>query len=442
MNKKKWFPLFVLLLLTFTTIVSACSNHSTQSESDNSSNAGTEQSSPSSSPTDSPAKELVKLNFSTNASGGTLDAYQVIVDQFNKDNPEINVEMSALGKDFNTLMTAKMANNDLPDLFSTAGWSVRRFGEYLLPLNDRSWAMQVNEQIKPTVTDGNGNLVVLPLDIDISGVVYNPEILKQLNLKAPETWDQFLTACETIKKAGYTPISVAGKDSGDIAGLMSRLSLSLLVQSNPSYKDDFDKDSFDWTHFASVTDFVSNLKKKGYLNVDVLTADKPTVYAELAKGKVAFAFQSNQTIAEVKKLNPDALISMMPLPVSDANTQPFLISGERDSVGIWKESKHPKEALIFLDYLAKSENVQKVAESYSLQAGLKGVQTNLGALQETFDQYSQAVVSNHFDRQYLPNGMFTTLGTVGSGLLSGTMDSKQVEATMKDDYDRLKKAGN
>lgn len=438
-NKKKVLPLLVLLLLSLTMIVAACANNSANNGSTSSSNASNGQSGESS-PSTAPAKELVNLDFSTNASGGTLEAIQAIVDQFNKENSVIHVELSALGKDFNTLMTAKMANNDLPDLFSTASWSVRRFGEYLLPLNDRSWAGQVNDQIKPVVTDANGNLTVLPLDIDISGVVYNQKMLQDLNIEVPQTWDQFLAACEAVKKAGHTPIAVAGKDSGDVAGLMSRIALSLLIQSNPSYKDDLNKGTFDWSKFSAVTDFVGNLKDKGYLNVDYLTSDKPTVYNEFAKGNVAFAFQSNQTIAEVKKLNPDAPISMMTLPVNDTTTQPFLISGERDSVGVWRDSKHKEEALTFLDYLAKPENVQKVAESYLLPAALNGVQVNLGDLQATFDQYSQAAVSNHFDRQYLPNGMFTTLGNVGTGFLSGTMDAGQVESTMKDDYTRLNNA--
>ncbi|MBB6633180.1 ABC transporter substrate-binding protein [Cohnella thailandensis] len=430
-------PIVLLLLAMF---VSACGNgnNSADSASSPSGNAAPYESS--SQPPSPSAKSPVTLDFSTNASGGTLDAFKDIAERFNEEHEGITVEVAELGKDFNTLMTAKMASNDMPDLFSTAGWSVRRFGEYLLPLNDRAWASQVAEEIKPVVTDAGGNLLALPMDIDISGMVYNPSILQELGLSVPETWEQFLAACEAIKKAGYTPVAVAGKESSDIAGLMSRVSLSLLVQSNPDYKAAFEQGSFDWNQFAAVTDFVSNLKSKGYLNADYLTADKATIYSEFAKNKAAFAFQSNQTIAEIMKLNPDSRVSMMRIPVNGESSEPFLISGERDSVGVWKDTKHKEEALLFLDYLAQPDNVRKIAEAYSLPAGLSGVEANLGALQETFNQYEGAAVSNHFDRQYLPNGMFTTLGTVGSGLLSGTMDAGQVFSAMSEDYTRLTNA--
>ncbi|RED64781.1 ABC transporter substrate-binding protein [Cohnella lupini] len=432
-----------LLALSFSILTTACSNGSENTAAIGGSNpanaAANKPADTSNAAPAAPAKDPVTLNFSTNASGGTLEAFKAITDQFNQAHQGITVEVADLGKDFNTLMTAKMASNDMPDLFSTAGWSVRRFGEYLLPLNDRSWAGQVEGQIKPVVTDMAGNLVALPMDIDISGIVYNAKILKDLNLTVPQTWDQFLADCEAIKKAGLTPIAIAGKD-GDAAGFMSRIALSLLVQSNPSYKDAFDSKTFDWKQFGPVTDFVLNLKAKGYLNKDNLTADKPSVYAQFAKDQVAFAFQSNQTIAEIKKLNPDSSVSMMMLPVSGDGAQPFLISGERDSVGVWKDSKHQEEALTFLDFLAQPENVQKIAESYALPAGLTGVKSDLGALQSVYDQYAQAAVSNHFDRQYLPNGMYTTLGTVGTAILSGTMDPAHAESALSDDYVRLNNA--
>jgi len=431
----------LLFLLAFTLIAAACGDSDAGTPASNAPDSGsTSTASASPSPATSTPQEPVTLDFTTNSSGGTLDAFKEIVAQFNKDHPGITVELAELGKDFNALMTAKMASNDLPDLFSTAGWSVRRFGEYLLPLNDREWAGQIADQIQPVVTNAAGHLVALPMDVDISGMVYNKALLQELGIAVPETWEQFLAACETIKKAGYTPIAVAGKETSDVAGLMSRIALSLLVQSHPGYKAEFEQGSFDWSQFGVVTDFVENLKAKGYLNADYLTADKATLYAEFARNKVVFAFQSNQTIAEIKKLNPAADVSMMRLPVQDTSTAPFLVSGERDSVGVWKDTKHPQEALTFIDYLAQPENVRKIAEAYSLPAGLKGVEVNLGALQDTFDQYQDAVVSNHFDRQYLPNGMFTTLGTVGSGFLSGTMDKQTVIKTMSEDYSRLSNA--
>lgn len=388
--------------------------------------------------TQSPAKkEKVTLEFFSNTSGGTLEAYQRIVDKFNQENPDIFVELTPQSKDYEALMNAKMATNDLPDLWNTHGWSVHKYSEYLRPLNDQPWASKLVNEIKPIVTDSAGNVYVLPFDVDISGMLYNVKILQELNITVPETWEQFLAACEVIKNAGYTPIAIGGKDTGDVAGFLGRVAPSFLTQdASVEYKDELKDGSFDWSHFDEVSKFILQLRDKGYYNVDYLTADKQAVFKGFAENKVAFAFQANNSIFEVLKLNPDAQISMMRIPVN--NGSPFLISGERDAIGIWKDTEHEEEALKFLTYMSQPENVSQIAEAYSIPAALTDVQVNLGDLEEVFSKFSDVPVTNNFDREYLPNGMWNTLKVVGPGLLSGELNVENASRAMKTDYDRLR----
>ena len=57
-----------------------------------------------------------------------------------KANPDIKVEFSAPGADYEKLMKIKMAANDMPDVFSTHGWAKVRYGDFLLDLRDQPWA--------------------------------------------------------------------------------------------------------------------------------------------------------------------------------------------------------------------------------------------------------------------------------------------------------------
>jgi len=388
---------------------------------------------------EAPAKP-VTLEFASNAKESTLEAYAAIAERFREEHPHITVEVVGVPKDFEAQMNARMANNDLPDLWTTHGWAVRKYGEYLLPLNDQPWIGGLVDEIKPIVTDeATGNVYALPLDVDLSGLIYNRKLLDELNLEVPETWEQFLAASETIKNAGYTPIHLGGKDTSDVAGFVSRISLSLLAPNEQAAAGRQLLDgTFDWSEFRAVTDFILQLKEKGYLNVDHLTADKAATYAAFAENKAAFAFQSNQSIYEILKLNPEAQVSMMRLPVSGEGAEPFLISGERNAVGVWKDTPHREEALLFLEFLAKPEHVSAIAATYSLPAAFEGVEVELGELAAAFRAFESVPVSNHFDREYLPNGMWNTLKSVGPGLLSGEMDSERAAAVMKEDYDRLR----
>ena len=67
-------------------------------------------------------------------------AFEEVTEKFEKENPDIDVELLIGASGFEEMMKTKMAANDLPDLWTTHGWSVNRYSEYLRPLNDREWA--------------------------------------------------------------------------------------------------------------------------------------------------------------------------------------------------------------------------------------------------------------------------------------------------------------
>lgn len=385
--------------------------------------------------------DIVNLEFAVKETGSTLEAYQKIVDSFNAENNGIQVEIVSYGKDYASLMKAKMAANDLPDLFTTHGWSVFLYGPYLAPLNDRVWVKDLAPEIVGTVTDLDGNIVALPMDIDIAGMICNDKILRDCGIeKHPETLPEFLEACEIIKNAGYTPIHIAGKDTGDVAGLFSRLSLAILTTSeSQNYSENLYNGTFDWSNYDEVGQFVLDLVNNGYTNIDYLTADKSGTFRGLAQDKVAFAFQSNLTIAEVKKLNPNAEVSMMKIPGYTENDDAFLISGERDAVGVWKDSENLEESLIFIDYLARPENVKLVAEAYNLPPSMVTVTDVNSEIAELLNVIDGCYVSNHFDREYLPEGMWNTLKVYSTSILSGESSVSEGSKIMESEYNRLKK---
>ena len=381
------------------------------------------------------------LEFAIKETGSTLEAYEAIVDAFNESHPEINVEIVSYGKDYQALMKTKMAANDLPDLFTTHGWAVALYGDYLYPLNDRSWTEHLLPEIRSTVTDYDGHVVALPMDIDITGLICNDDVLAASGVGArPENLPEFLEACEKIKAAGYTPIHIAGKDSSDVAGLFSRLSLSILTMSEKqNYAKELLDGTFDWTKYDEIGSFVLSLVENGYTNVDYLTADKSGTYRGLAQNKVAFAFQSNLTMAEVRKLNPEANVSMMEIPGYSEDDSSFLISGERDAVGVWKDSENLDAALVFIDYLAEPENVLLIAEAYSLPPSMDNAEVTDPGILAILDQIDGSTVTNHFDRQYLPDGMWNTLKVYSTSVLSGESTVSEGSELMRNDYERLKK---
>ncbi|MFD0679293.1 MULTISPECIES: ABC transporter substrate-binding protein [unclassified Paenibacillus] len=388
-----------------------------------------------------PTKEAkaVKLTMMTNATGMTFDAIQTIIDGFTKENPGIQVDFSTQGKDYEQLMKAKMASNDLPDLFATHGWSVNRYSEYLRPLNDQPWFGNLTDTIKPTISDKKGNVYVLPLNIDQSGIVYNKKVLKDLNLEIPKTWEELMAACKVIKNANITPIHIGGKDTTKLAGFFNKLAPTVLVSDKShNYGDSLKDGTFDWSGWNLVSQQLVNLKKEGYLNKDVVTADPLSAAEKIATGKAAFLFENNAIVAEVMKINPDAQVGMMPVPAFYKGDEPILNGGEREAFGVWNKSKNIDAALLLLSYLAKSDNIAKVAAATGMPAGLKNVKYDLGGLTADFSKYGSLRTIPVFDREYLPNGMWSTLKIIGPALLTGDMTVEESSRMMNDDYKKLR----
>ncbi len=65
-------------------------------------------------------KELEgELEIVTNANEQTYNAVNEILEQFMKENPGVKISYTTQGSDYEQLMKARMASNDLPDIFVT-----------------------------------------------------------------------------------------------------------------------------------------------------------------------------------------------------------------------------------------------------------------------------------------------------------------------------------
>src|SRR5690606_30913443 len=78
--------------------------------------------------------------YNSNSDPAVQKVIQQIVDEFEKENPDIDVELNFPGSQYENIMRVKMAANDLPDVFDTHGWAKIRYGKYLADLRDEEWA--------------------------------------------------------------------------------------------------------------------------------------------------------------------------------------------------------------------------------------------------------------------------------------------------------------
>ena len=383
----------------------------------------------------------VTITFSTNVVGGKAEALQTACEEFEKETG-YTVDFQAPGESYEELMKTKMSANELPDVFTTHGWSVARYSDYLEPVNDLEWASDINEQIKPVITDKEGNMYVLPIDMDIAGIICNMTVLEEAGVNPDEikTWDDFAAACDKIKAAGKTPIHMGGKDNWTIGQYFDWAAPSYFVTDDAtSQADALKSGEFGTATWEKVAGMMDEWVKAGYFNEDVLTADYNSDTQALAQDEAAFCFYGNSGIVDTLNVNPDANLGMIPIPAAVEGDEPSLIAGEDIAVGVWKDSKVKDEAIELLNYLAKPEVAKAICEAAGNKSGLNGVEAEIGDIGAYYDKYADVETFPYFDREYLPSGMWDVMCATGADILAqkdGAVENagKTMEQNFNDKY--------
>jgi len=362
----------------------------------------------------------VTLTFMVNMTNTQADLLQQISNEYEAESGN-KVEFSAPGSSYEELMKTKMSANECPDLFTTHGWSVLRYSEYLEPINDLSWAGDINPQIKPVITDDDGNMFVLPMDVDVAGIVYNVSVLEEAGVDVDDikTWDDFQDACAKIKAIGKDPIHMGGKDSWTIGQFFDWAAPSFLITNDEdNQREELKSGNFSVEKWEEVAQLMADMVAKGYFNSDALTADYSSDLKALAGGTAAFGFYGNYAFNAAKEYNPDAKLGMMPVPSKDSSDAPTLISGERTAVGVFNDSEHKAAAIEFLNFLARPENIARMAVSDGSPAGLTTATADLGDLKPFYEKYADVETFPYFDRVYLPSGMWDVMCATGADILA------------------------
>lgn len=153
---------------------------------------------------------------------GVVPFYRSIVEEFNATNDlGVTVDMQFYeNEQYKTKLATLMASNSVPDIFFT--WEL----DYLRPFVEGGKVLDITEMfeadselsagfaestLKPMTYDGK--LYGLPTLSAYTVVYYNKQIFEENGVTVPETWDDFLAVCQTLKDNGVTPMSIPATDA-------------------------------------------------------------------------------------------------------------------------------------------------------------------------------------------------------------------------------------
>lgn len=362
-----------------------------------------------------------EIEVALNYSGTALDTMDALITQFTEETGII-VHVVTYGDDYETALKTRMASNDLPDVWSTHGWAVLRYGEYLLPLNDEAWYQYQDASILSAIQDDNGVGYCLSISESINALAYNEDVCKAAGVDPStiRTWDDFAEACEKVKAAGYTPIIIGGGSIGLMSSLMNLIAPTFWTSDGCPYDEAeaLQNGTFDWnTRGYDIINLVADWWNAGYINQDVLTLSSDESVRMLANGEGAFKIGGIEAlVANARTYNPEANIRFIPVPAVNPDGKTTMLIGEGNGFGIWKESAELEASKAFLSYLARPDVASEINSVTASVSALTNVessdQTINSMMEDNVKTYGdQICYDNIWDRKYFPSGMWSVMGT-------------------------------
>ena len=366
---------------------------------------------------------------------------QSVISDFQKQNPNITVNYTKQDiKQYRERLSTRIQNGTGPDIFRFHNTWFPMFSGVLLPLpNDTVNKSEFQKSYYPVIQSDlvkNGAVYGIPLEIDTLSLFVNTEILKASGVLPPATWDDFNKASRALTvKDENGKIKTSGTAMGtfdNVTHAPDIMSL-LFIQNGANLKNlvSTSQNASDALNFY--TSFAM-----GEGNVWDETLD-PSILA-FSKGNLAMYFGYSYDVFAIKAMNSNISFQVLPVP---------RLPGRKMTIasywaeGVNAKSKFQKEALLFLNFLAKKETQQKIfseesktrlfGEPYSRIDLLDSLKNN--DLVYVFAAQGKDAVSSFFASNTFDNGINSQmngyLGNAVRSILGNTSAQSAVETLSK-----------
>jgi glucose/mannose transport system substrate-binding protein len=308
-----------------------------------------------------PSADVVEI-YHWWTSGGEAAAINALVDVFKAKYPDVAVIQSPVaggaGYVFQAVIKPLVLAGEAPDAFQMhAGYEGKPYydGGYLDPItslwNDEKWADFIPKVVQDMVKFGNDYYAV-PVNIHRPNVVwYNKPLLTAHGIDPATltTWDAFFAACDTLKAAGITPISLG--DSGKWAA--THVLEQIIASEGIGFYQDWVNGKVTSATDAKLLDALTKFSKYlGYVNTDhaALTWDQAT--AKVITGEAAFNIMGDWANGEFYVANKVYGTDYGTFPVpGTAGMYGLVIDCFQHPKGV----KHPENSLNWLKVVGSKE---------------------------------------------------------------------------------------
>lgn len=193
-------------------------------------------------------KERTKIRFAFWEPGlghGLEEAVKMVKMSYEQIHPETEVEIITQPvNSYQEWLKTQLAINDVPEIVSNnavllndlyvADYITDLDKEYMqtTPYSDGEiWKDTFRDEcVTRAHASSSGSMYAIPLFDAGLAIYYNKDIYEKLNLKIPETWNEYIENCKIIKDAGIIPIAMPGQGDTKINWIVRQVIVGLCGQ--------------------------------------------------------------------------------------------------------------------------------------------------------------------------------------------------------------------
>lgn len=300
--------------------------------------------------------------FQQKGEEGPQKGYQVLIDKFNEENPDIKIEMNTV-PDAPTVLTSRVASGDIPVIFSDfptqTQFKLKVESGYVQDLSDQEFLQNAEAGSLAMTMQPDGKYYALPYTRNYMGVFYNIDMFNEYGLSVPSTWDEFLAVCDTLQENGIIPMGMNGKDPGRVGHLFQTATVAWTehgvetIEAAVAGEAKIEGDEGFTAMFEKMATLLS------YANEDALALSDTNCYENFANGQYAMCITGSYAKGTIEALNSELNLGVFPLPNDTVETTKCLAGMDISLCVSALASDEEKEAAYrFLAFMAQPENAQ------------------------------------------------------------------------------------
>ena len=366
--------------------------------------------------------------------------------------PNVTIEVTKLPDDsYYTALKTKLASGECPDIIlvqpmyagANACYSLAEAG-YLASLDDMSCLANYKDNEAMTY---NGNVYGLSRGVSILGAFYNQDMFEECGItEVPQTWDEFLNACEKIKAKGHQPIVMGDKDQYVLQFGLYQLAANEIYSQDQEFDNKLrtEETSFkDEGTWDRVLEMYYELYENQYIDSSQsLGLSASQAVQEFIDGNAAMTLDGsfNATALLADGAGGDFARGYFPMPGDKGDV--YTATCQSAGLAIYSKSKYISECKELLDYLLDGESKMWEAMistgKYIMTYG-KGVEAapNYELFKPFVDLMNEGK-AYHWCNQSWPAGTEVTMEELFSEMIGGQGTTiEEITQGMQDKFEDL-----